>query len=100
MKVEILFVLREVIYGLQHHIALKFIEVGTTELMPTQLQMIMLLVVIGLYQLVDNIRIQEILVELIGRLTVMSTGVIQNAPPPTLGCITLVIRQQARAIRV
>ena len=55
-------------------------EIGTQEMMQTQEHNKSLDAQDGLYQLVDNFRIQDILVELIGiRTPPRSTGVVQRA---------------------
>ena len=57
----------------------------------------MLLVVIGLYLLVDNYKIQDILVELIGtRTALLTTGVVQSAlSAPLALCASLLVLRTA-----
>jgi succinate dehydrogenase hydrophobic anchor subunit len=79
MKVDILFVKHQVFNGLQHQHQQKFQKIGTIVMMRLPLLKQMLHVVIGLYQLLDNFKIQDILVEFIGTTATMATGAVHRS---------------------
>jgi hypothetical protein len=99
--VDALFVERVGYFGLLHHQVVKSQETGTQEMMPIQEHNKYQDVPDGLYQLVDNSRIQDILVELIGIPTAASaTGVVQREIACSHGgCASLMVLSTAASIR-
>ena len=93
MRVVISFVALQEIFGLWHHHQQKSVEIGTAELMQMSLLIIMLLVVIGLFPLADNFKIQDFIGDLIGMLTkdptLVDIGVTLNVPLILLGTFAL-----------